>query len=104
MTWRSSIGDRRGLRVAVYSGLVEVGQIGNRSPPAAAMSCPYRHPPVTEVDIANYVITEESEDPLDALTDDRRAEMTDMQFLGDVGPAVVDNHLLRFGGNRAEPC
>ncbi len=53
--------------------------------------------------VPDDVVTEEPHHPLDALTDDGRAQMADMKFLGDIGPAVVDNDPLRSGRHCAKP-
>ena len=47
--------------------------------------------------VAHGLVAEEVLDPLDALADDGRAQMADVQGLGHVGAAVVHHHGARLG-------
>ena len=47
--------------------------------------------PVAEVDVADDVVAEEPVDALDGLSDDGASQVSDVQGLGDVRPAVVND-------------
>ncbi len=49
--------------------------------------------PVAEVGVAQDLVAGETVQPLDRLADDRGAQVADVHLLGDVGAAVVDQHL-----------
>ena len=71
---------------------IEVGQLG----PAVLQlrdELAHRHPPIAEVDVSVDVVADESEEPLQALPDDRSPEMANMHRLRHVGAAVVDQDL-----------
>lgn len=60
--------------------------------------------PVAEVVLPYDIAAEEPQDAGDAVTDDRRTEVPDVHFLGDVGCRVVDDRAAaRFGGADSEP-
>ena len=52
--------------------------------------------PVSQMDITDDILSVEAGDALDRLADDRAAQMSDMQGLGHIGTAVVDDDLLRL--------
>ena len=56
---------------------------------------PHLEAPVAEMRIAPHAVAAEAEQPLDALADDRRAQMAHMHRLGDVGTAVIDDDASR---------
>ncbi len=53
---------------------------------------PHLEAPVAEVRVAPHLVAAKPEDALDALADDRRAQVTDVHGLRHVRPAVVDDH------------
>ncbi len=71
-----------------------IGQLGDQ--------LTHRQPPIAEMDVADDVVAGEAEHALDALADDRRPEMADVQLLGDVGPPVVDDDHLGVRGRHTE--
>ena len=53
--------------------------------------------------VADGSVADEAEQPLQAVADDRRAQVTDMHWLGDVGAAEIQDHGLgRVGLCHAE--
>ena len=46
--------------------------------------------------ITDHVMSHKFADPLDTLSNDSRAQMSDMQWLGNIGPAVIYNNGLRM--------
>jgi len=61
---------------------------------------PHVEPPVTEVGVADHLVPGEGEQTGQRVADDGRSEMPDMHRLGDVGPGVVDHHVLRSRNDR----
>ena len=60
--------------------------------------------PVAQVRRADHVMAEVLQDPDDGVAHDRRPQVADVQFLGDVRAGVVDDDLLdRIGRGDAEP-
>lgn len=52
--------------------------------------------PVSQMHITDHVMSHKFADPLDTLSNDSRAQMSDMQWLGNIGPAVIYNNGLRM--------
>ena len=95
--------DRRLVGVRAGEGRVEVGKVG-----LAAFQfddqLADRHTPVTHVNVADNLVACNAEEPLEALTNDRGAEMPYMHRLRHVRTAVVDDHLapgVRYGDSAA---
>ena len=50
------------------------------------------------MDVAYHVVAQKAGYPLEAFTDDGRAQMADMHWLGNISAAVIDDDLLwRWG-------
>ena len=62
---------------------------------------PHLEAPVAEVRVAPDGVAPETEQALQALADDRRAQVADVHRLGDIGAAVVDDDLARLGHGRS---
>ena len=55
--------------------------------------------PVSKMYITDHLMSYKTSDTLDALTDDRRTEMSYMKRLGNVWSAIIDNDRLRILGS-----
>jgi len=50
--------------------------------------------PVADVVLCDHLVAERAQHPVEAVTDDRRAQVADVHLLGHVGRRVVDDHAL----------
>ncbi len=60
------------------------------------MISPICRPQSPQMHITDHVMSHKFADPLDTLSNDSRAQMSDMQWLGNIGPAVIYNNGLRM--------
>ncbi len=68
--------------------------------PIAINQHPELRAPVAEVIVGDHRVAEEAQQPRDGVADDRAAQMADVQRLGDVRAAVVDDESLRLRRKR----
>ena len=61
---------------------------------------PHLKPPVSEMHVADHFMSRKAADPFNALPDDRGPQVSHMKGLGDIGTAVIDDHLLFFRRER----
>ncbi len=91
--------DRRLLRVRTFKGGVEID--GRQ-----ALDLDFRdqlahlQPPVADMDIAHHRPAIGAEQPLQAVADHGRAQMTHMHGLGDIGAAEIDQNRFAVGRGR----
>ena len=76
------------LRILALKGLIEIWQFWFAVTQLLDDQT-HLQPPVTQMHIADHVITQETAHSLDALTDDRRTEMSYMKRFCHIGSAVV---------------
>ena len=85
--------DGEGCLHGIFAGeiIVEIGQVGLALPQLGDDQA-HLQAPVAQVDVADDRVAEVAVDALDALADDGRAQMADVQGLCHIGAAVVQHH------------
>ena len=90
------IGDTHRWRVRIGSGCsrIEIRKVRPAAPKALDNES-HLQAPVAQVHVADHLVADEAADPHDALSDDRGAEVADVERFGHVGTTVIDDDPAR---------